>query len=210
MIYRNTLTIEKLTVGVAGSDLESLWIQIVNRRPIIVGVVCRPPSAVVTPSLLGLGHQLTQVLAKNKPVYLLGDTNFDLLSPDKPGVAAYRQLLSDYSLSQLIDAPTHPDPTPTLLDHLVTSTPDLTSRARVIASDISDHDMITAQVRGIRVRRRPTEITVRSTREASVLTRLNWTCCRRTGPPYKKRPTPTRRSTGSWQCGDATLTSICH
>ena len=118
IIYRDSLTVEKVSIRSAASDLDCLWVQVVSRRPIIIGVVYRPPSAAITPSLQDLSHQLTQVLAKDKPTFLLGDTNFDLLNAHKPGVSAYCQLMKDYSLSQLIKSPTHPSLIPTLQDHL--------------------------------------------------------------------------------------------
>ena len=165
IIYRDTLAVERLPIKSTDPDLDCLWVQIMSRRPIIIGVVYRPPSAAVTPTLQELNRHITQVIAKNRPLYLLGDLNFDLMSPNKPGVAAYSQLLTEFSLSQLIREPTHPSPTPTLLDHLITYTPNLTGNVNVISCDISDHDLITAQIKGIRVRRRPTEITVRTTRQ---------------------------------------------
>ena len=167
ILYRNSLTVERLTIRSTGSDLESMWVSVVSRRPIIVGVTYRPPSAAVTPTLQDLSHQLTQVIAKNRPFYLLGDTNFDLMGHNKPGVAAYSQLLAEYSLWQLVSGPTHPSPTPTLLDHLITNSPELTGDVKVVSCDISDHDLITAQIKGVRVRRRPTEITVRATKHLS-------------------------------------------
>ena len=124
IIYRDTLAVERLPTKSTDPDLDCLWVQVVSRRPIIIGVVYRPPSAAVTPTLQELNRQLTQVIAKNRPLYLLGDMNFDLMSPNKPGVAAYSRLLTEFSLSQLIREPTHPSPTPMPLDHLITNTPE--------------------------------------------------------------------------------------
>ena len=87
-----------------------------------------------------------------------------MLDTRKSGVTAYSQLLQDYNLTQMIDSPTHPGIKPTLIDHMVTNTPELVFDVKVITCDISDHDLITAQVKGTRVRRRPVEITVRATR----------------------------------------------
>ena len=122
-----------------------MWVSVVSRRPIIVGAY-RPPGAAVTQTLRDLSHQLTQVIAKGKLSYLLGDMNFDLMSANKPGVAAYNQLLAECNLSQLVRDPTHPSPTPTLLDHLITNTPDLIDGVKVIGCDVSDHDLITARI----------------------------------------------------------------
>ena len=104
-------------------------------------------------------------MAKGKPIYALGDLNFDILRPDKAGVTAYTQLLSSLSLSQLITDATHPGPNPSLLDHIITSHPDLTTDARVTACSISDHDLITASINGLKRRKPPATISVRSTRD---------------------------------------------
>ena len=116
VLFRDSLTVERLAIKSTDSDLESMWVRVVSRRPVVLGVVYRPPSAAVSPTLQDLGHQLTQVIAKNTPFYTLGDMNFDMMSTNKPGVAAYSQLLTEYSLTQLVREPTHPSPTPTLLD----------------------------------------------------------------------------------------------
>ena len=165
ILHRHSVTVEKMSIESTDSDTECLWAQVVSCRPTIVGVVYRPPSAAVSPSLNDLSHQLTQILAKSKPMFLFGDTNFDMLDMRKPGVAAYSQMLQDYNLTQMIGSSTHPGMKPSLLDHLVTNTPELVFDAKVVACDISDHDLITAQVKGTRVRRRPVEITVRATRD---------------------------------------------
>ena len=75
-------------------------------------------------------------------------------------------LISNLSLSQLVMIPTRSpeNSPPSLLDHLVTSHPDLCDSVRVVACDISDHDAVIASLAGARVRSRPHEITVRSTK----------------------------------------------
>ena len=95
---------------------------------------------------------------------MLGDVNFDILQPSKPGVTSYIQHISDLSLHQLITEPTHPSPTPSLIDHLITNRPDLTAGARVTSYDISDHDLITAFISDVKKRHAPRTIIVRSTR----------------------------------------------
>ena len=55
-----------------------------KRDPFIVGVAYRPPSEDIAPALDDLEHQLVRVLETDKPLFLLGDLNFDPLSPTKP------------------------------------------------------------------------------------------------------------------------------
>ena len=167
IIHRSSVTAERLSVPCAGSSLESLWLQLTGRRQIAVGVMYRPPGEPPVPAIDDLHDQLVYVMAKNKPVYVLGDTNFDILRPDKPGVTPYIQLLSSLSLSQIITSATHPGPTPTLLDHILTSHPDLTTNPQVTACSISDHDLVTVSVSGVKARQPPATITVRSARQLS-------------------------------------------
>ena len=105
IIYRDNLTAELLSVDGTGSSLESLWMQLTGRRQIVIGAIYRPPGEPPLPAIDDLHDQLLHVMARGKPVYMLGDTNFDVLRPAKPGVAAYIQLLHNLSLSQLIDTP---------------------------------------------------------------------------------------------------------
>ena len=67
----------------------------------------------------------------------------------------------------MIKSPTHPGPNPSLIGHLITNRPDLTSDSDVVASNISDHDLITASVAGVKSRHQPRTVTVRSTRHLS-------------------------------------------
>ena len=94
-------------------------------------------------------------------MYLLGDLNFDVLSPQKPGVSHYLQMLNDVHLKQVVSDPTHGG---SLLDHIIIPESDKNVTARVVPFHSSDHDLVTADVRVTLRRHRPTEITVRSTR----------------------------------------------
>ena len=167
IIYRNTMTAEPLRIPAATSALETLWLRLTLASPIIVGVVYRPPSSPTTPALDDLYSQLTDVLGRNLPVYLLGDTNFDASRPAKQGVTSYLQQLSDLSLTQLITAPTHPGPNPSLIDHFITSKPDLTTNVRVVPCNFSDHDLIAATVSVVKTRHVASTISVRSTRRVN-------------------------------------------
>ncbi|KAF0299105.1 hypothetical protein FJT64_003614 [Amphibalanus amphitrite] len=112
-------------------------------------------------------NQLTSVLGRDLPVYLLGDTNIDVSRPEKQGVTSYLQQLSDLSLTQLITAPTRPGQNPTLIDHFITNKPELTSNARVVSCNISDHDLIAATVSVVKTRHVVNTINVRSTRRVN-------------------------------------------
>ena len=167
IIYRNTVTAEPLRVPAATSALESLWLRLILKSPIIVGAVYRPPSSPTTPAIDDLHNQLTSVLGLNLPMYLLGDTNFDVSRPEKQGVTPYLQQLDDLSLTQLITEPTHPGLNASLIDHFITSKRELTTNARVVPCNISDHDLITAIVSVNKTRHEVNTITVRSTRRVN-------------------------------------------
>ena len=76
--------------------------------PVVIGAIYRPTGEPSVPAIDDLQEQLTHVLARGKPMFVLGDTNFDVLRPTKPGVEAYLQMLNSLSLKQLITAATHP------------------------------------------------------------------------------------------------------
>ena len=166
ILCHNSISMLLLQVPDAGSSLETMWLQLqAKKQPsVIVGVGYRPPAGAAVAAIDDLHHQLTHVLARDRPTYLLGDFNFDALQPTKPGVTGYLQLLEDLSLHQLVAAPTRPGNTPTLIDHLITNRPELTTNTRVVRCDISDHDLVTANLINIRSRHEPEIISVRPTR----------------------------------------------
>ena len=107
--------------------------------------------------------QLAHVNGTGKPLYLLGDLNFDLLQPTKPEVRRYTQTLQDLNLKQLVTEATRPE-SGSLIDHAIVRSSDDVTTARVVPSSCSDHDLVVAETTLSRERRRPAEITVRSTR----------------------------------------------
>ena len=164
LLHRSTLSVERLRVPAPRSALEALWLQVTGRSSIIIGTVYRPPSCPAAAALDDLHRQLTAILARDRPTYMLGDTNFDVLRPSKPGVTPYIQLLGDLALTQMVTEPTRPGDSPSLLDHLVASRPHLASDVAVIRCNISDHDLVTARISDAKQPFVPDTVTVRSTR----------------------------------------------
>ena len=140
IVYRNTLTVEKLRVPTSGSELETLWLSFGRCQRVVIGVAYRPPRGAVTPQLDDLRDQLAHLLGQDRTVYLLGDLNFDILSPQKPHVAAYSQMLNDVHLKQIVRDPTHREGS--LLDHIVIPETDTDATARVMPFHSSDHDLV--------------------------------------------------------------------
>ena len=163
IFYRDGLCAERLSVPATGSQLETLWLSFGKGRRAVVGVAYRPPRGAVQPYLDDLRDQLAHVLISGHTAYLLGDLNFDLLRPEKPGVASYQQLLTDLHCRQLVTSPTHRDGS--LLDHIIVPETDDTAAARVIPFHSSDHDVVVADVNVSCERQRRSELTIRSTRQ---------------------------------------------
>ena len=102
-----------------------------------------------------LRDQLQDALATRKPLFLFGDMNLDVSRPDSRGVAAYNALLSELSLQQLANEPTHLLPTPTILDHVVTNLPDTRASVQVLREAVGDHQPVTCSVALPRIRLKP-------------------------------------------------------
>ena len=110
VVYRDTMQAEVLTVPGTGSQLESLWMRFAGGSTFVVGVVYRPPKSPISSVMDDLHHQLTSLLARQHPLYVLGDMNIDLLQPSSAGCQRYLSLLEDLSLQQLITTPTRTTP----------------------------------------------------------------------------------------------------
>ena len=110
-----------------------------GRRSVTVGVVYRPPSLSSSDALDQLYDQLQIAVGIGKPVFCVGDFNIDLLCPTTPCVRRYLSMLNDLSLYQLITSATHLEPRETLLDHIVTSEPNLENAVIVPPVPIADH-----------------------------------------------------------------------
>ncbi|KAF0301813.1 hypothetical protein FJT64_025962 [Amphibalanus amphitrite] len=122
------LSHEELLVPRIDSDdpsIEAIWVSVSIRgvRAATIGAAYRPPDAPMVPALDSLQQQLCQVKSLGKSLYLLGDMNLDVSRPEARGVHRYLQLLDELQLHQLVRETTHPSPTPTTLDHVITNVP---------------------------------------------------------------------------------------
>ena len=168
IIYRDSMKAEVLTVSGTGSPMEALWMRFTSGSIFVIGVIYRPPKSPISAVLNDLHHQLTSLLVRQHPLYVLGDVNIDLLQPTSAGAQQYLTLLEDLSLHQLITAPTRTTPTTsTLIDHILTSRPELTTNARVVSCNFSDHDLVAVDVSAKRTRRGVQAVTIRSTRNVN-------------------------------------------
>ena len=148
--------------------LETLWLSVTWRggRPAVVGVAYRPPAGSVCQAIEELREQLQEVLLRERPVFLLGDMNINVLNTQGADVKRYQAALAELSVTQPIDRPTHLLPTPTSLDHIITNVKSPAARAEVIETDISDHLPIVVSAPIGRLRKLPVERTTRNWRGA--------------------------------------------
>ena len=145
ILCRTSLTSKRLKINSDDPSLETIWVTVSVRggRAATIGATYRPPDAPLAPAMDSLQQQLCQAKSLGRPLYLLGDMNLDVSRPEARGVRRYLQLLDELQLRQLVQEPTHPSPTPTTLDHVITNVPPEASQTSVVDDDISDHLPIT-------------------------------------------------------------------
>ena len=145
----------KIRSDLISTDLEALCVEITkpHSRPFIVTTVYRPPNA--TSDFFDHFEKLIkQIDDENKEMYLLGDLNCDMLKKEALQNTSTKKLNSLhelYQLFQLIEEPTRITmKSSSLIDHVVTNTPEKISHSGVIHTGISDHSIIFA-IRKIRI-----------------------------------------------------------
>ena len=90
-----------------------------------------------------LQTQLKEIMKTDRPVFLLGDINFDLLCPTKRGVKKYISMLDVWGLKQVVKDPTRSG---SLLDHVVVRATTSVTNVRVVTFADSDHDVVIAEI----------------------------------------------------------------
>ena len=154
-------------MAIPDADLiESLWLTITwpGGRPSVIGAVYRPPAGSVQRAIFQLEEQLREVLISQKPLFLLGDININVIDTASADTRHYLSALSDLNLTHLVQEPMHLHPTPTCLDHAITNIAQCS--VSIIDSSMSDHQPVIVEAPIGRLRRRPTYKTTRSWRTA--------------------------------------------
>jgi exonuclease III len=147
-IYLRSFINYKIRDDLVPSELEAVCIEIINphSNPFLVITVYRPPSA--SSEFFDHFKKLINkaIDNENKEMYVLGDLNCNMLKTDKDSNAPIKKIKSLYELyqlSQLIDEATRITMTTTsLIDHIVTNTPEKISDSGVIHTGISDHSLV--------------------------------------------------------------------
>ena len=148
-IYLRSSINYKIRDDLVPSELEAVCVEIIkpHSKPSVVTTVYRPPSA-LSEFFDHFEKLIKAIDNENKEMYILGDLNCDLLRPDKDyniPTKKIKSLYELYQLSQLIDEATRVTMTTTsLIDHMVTNTPEKISDSGVIHTGISDHSLIFA------------------------------------------------------------------
>ena len=81
---------------------------------------------------------------ENKEMYILGDLNCDVMKADKDSNTPTKKIKSLYELYQLDKRTRVTMTTSSLIDHIVTNTPEKIFDAGVIHTGISDHSLVFA------------------------------------------------------------------
>ena len=130
--------------NISDKGLHQLWInlQVRNLKSIVICAMYRPPDTPLSCFDTYLTPSLITASLQNKPIYILGDRNCDILKPDCRGAIALTKFCHSFNLSQLVSRPTRvTKTTESLIDVIITTNPRQVIETDVMPSSISDHDL---------------------------------------------------------------------
>ncbi len=158
------VTILNELTSTSESNFQQLWIKLQNKKmkTIIICVTYRPPDCPLNCIQDDFRQNYVQALSMNKPIFILGDLNCNLLK-DCPEKRAITELCNDLNLKQIIKEPTRiTDTSQSLIDVILVSTEAVVLESGVLDSAISDHFPIYVSTKLKVLKTPPTYITVRS------------------------------------------------
>ena len=148
-IYLRSSINYKVRNDLVPTKLEVVCIEITkpHSKPFLVTTVYRPPSA--SSEFFDHFEKLIKAIDhENKEVFILGDLNCNMLKADSDSnipTKKIKLLYELYQLTQLINEATRVTMTTTsLIDHILTNTPEKISDSGVIHTGISDHSLVFA------------------------------------------------------------------
>ena len=150
---------------IADSGLHQLWlqIQVMNFRSFFVCTAYRPPGTSLSCFENDFSETLTSALSFNKPIYILGDLNCNVLDTNDPGHRSLLDFSTCFNLTQLVDKPTRiTEHSRTLIDVILTSSKNDIKQTKVIPNSISDHDAVMSTLTLKKCRPKPVYVSVRS------------------------------------------------
>lgn len=126
-------------------NIESIWIKIELKKKIFnIGTVYRPPSSNSSYYDTILNQIEFMKNSSNEHIILMGDLNFDYLCDSSP----IHFIETTYEMKQLIELPTRVTPdSSTLLDVILSSCPTDHSSTQVMDIALSDHYLISTELR---------------------------------------------------------------
>ena len=129
------------------TDVENIFFDILlpNSKPILVGIVYRPPTQMDFLDKLSTAIINATSFDANE-AYILGDLNINFINKKQNltgHIKKYKEFCSLHALKQLITSPTRvTENTSTILDHVLTNSHDRVSQSGVIDIGLSDHQLI--------------------------------------------------------------------
>ena len=131
-------------------------------KSVLVCAVYRPPDVSIDCFDTDLSPNLVTASLLNKPIYIIGDLNSNLLKPNIPESVALMNFCRMFNLTQTVSSPTRvTDSTATLLDVIITTNANQIREVKITESSVSDHDLVYAVVRLKKQRSKPVYITTR-------------------------------------------------
>ena len=128
-----------------------LTIQYRKQPSFIVGSIYRHPHAQANSFEYILDIHKSLIL-RNKPLFILGDLNDDLLDTNPK----LNKIIKSAKLVQLINKPTRITPTrSSLLDVIITNKPEIVIKSDVFPCEIADHELISIEIDIVKPKRQP-------------------------------------------------------
>lgn len=134
-------TVLKELSQISESNFHQLWInlQCKKNKAIIICVTYRPPNCPLNCFEDFFKPNYVQALTMNKPIFVLGDLNCNMLK-DGPDHRALADISTELNLTQVIKTPTRiTDTSQSLIDVILVSSTALVLESGVLNTSISDH-----------------------------------------------------------------------
>ena len=132
-------------------ELEALWINVHCQSQMwLIGCIYRPPDK--HSFYMIFDDVLAKIWMKQKNIVILGDLNSDLLMKGKLKEDTYlgrrlQKILNPYGLKNVINQPTRiAEKTQTIIDLIITSSPEKITVKGVSHLGISDHSLVYANI----------------------------------------------------------------
>lgn len=163
---REDLVVTSINFDIPRTDgVEDIWLNVQCRKlpSIIIGSIYRHPHS-SNSTFDYLLDVFRSVCIRNKPIFILGDLNDDLLTPN----SKLSKILKTTKLCQLINNPTRITPrSSTLLDVIITNKTSMVISSDVTPCEIADHELISVHVNIRKPKRQPEIKTFRSLKHYS-------------------------------------------